>query len=168
MSGGETNNGSLMVRTRKQLADLFGVSVTAVGNWKTEPWWDESAFMRAGWYYLPAIVQGYIGARGSKQRNTETAANLRLAVEAETLQKLKLENARNKRREERELGNTLPADIYREFVREWLTQCLEEFETLVQCSAHFTPVAYYDDFDSTAVLSDDFDPWRVVAVLRRN
>ena len=44
----------------------------------------------------------------------------------------------------------------------------EEFETLVRRNKYFAPVAYYDDFNPEAELADDLDPWRVVAVLRRN
>lgn len=116
------------VRSRKAVAEAFGVTERAVGYWKKEDWW-QSEFQTSAGYDLEAIRLAR-AANAEPQDLTEKRLKIRIAKEQADLEIKWTELRRKQREEQLALGNTLPADVYTEFLRELLGMIRERLEDL--------------------------------------
>lgn len=125
-------------RSERALAKIAGVTARAVSKWKHEAWWLPT-FYQKGIYDVAAILEA---RRQNRQPDELTAIRHEMRVEKERgeLELLQIQTRQRKRNEARELGQTLPADVYEEFLREWLGLVRDAFESLpFEISQNATP-----------------------------
>lgn len=134
--------------TEDQLAERFGVSARQVRNWKKSGWWSDDFGNPEDGYDVAAIRAAY---NDNKELDELEEQRRQLRLERDQAERdIRLAELRAKQRAEaRELGNTLPADVYAEFVREVLGMMRASIEELPQrfakeCPAKLRPLVWVE------------------------
>lgn len=110
----------MRIQSRKEVAELFGVTERAVAYWQQEAWWQPEFRTEEG-YDCDAIREARRSTpRAGTGELQEARAKIRVAREKIDLDIRQAEFRERQRKEQQQLGKLLPADVYAEFLRELL------------------------------------------------
>lgn len=146
------------VEKQRDAAAMLRITARQLRSHESAPWWLAEMRNDAG-YDVVAIARAQClhdrdvgGALPKEESDQLKAQKIRAAAGRETWkeQKERLDVEERERRKARELGDMLPAAVYAEFIREWLSMVRESVENIsFEISRHaptkLKPLLYSND-----------------------